>query len=192
MSRSHCRPFARWAWLGSTVACWAMLAACAAGPTASAAQGSEPAAAPTQPAQAPTTTATFLPLVTQPQASEGETPVPTHAPTATATADLLTQPQCYFDAVASEDLDALGECFTPDAEIIDVGRHIRGVDAIRTWADNEVLGGRYSILERTATGAQQVRMLVRFTPPGSSGGFRAYYTFDLAGGKITRADLQYA
>ncbi|WP_433430153.1 hypothetical protein [Nonomuraea sp. CA-141351] len=30
----------------------------------------------------------------------------------------------------------------PDAEIVHVDRSIRGGDAIRAWADNEVIGGR--------------------------------------------------
>ena len=99
--------------------------------------------------------------------------------------------QCYFDAVASNDLVALTACFTPDAAVIDVSREIKGIDAIRQWANNEVLGGRYEILESESRPGG-VRLIVRFIPKGSSAGFRAAYSITFKEGRIAKMDLQYA
>ncbi|HEX4813058.1 MAG TPA: nuclear transport factor 2 family protein [Nonomuraea sp.] len=96
----------------------------------------------------------------------------------------------YLDAVAAKDVNALVAAFAPDAVVIDVGREIRGREDIRRWASNEVIGGVYTLLDHTPR-AGGTTMLVRFQP-GGTGGFRARYSFDIAGGLITKADLQYA
>ncbi|WP_101783612.1 nuclear transport factor 2 family protein [Nonomuraea indica] len=96
----------------------------------------------------------------------------------------------YVDAVAAKDLDALVAVFAPDALIVDVTREIRGHDAIRHWAETEVIGGRLTVLGETPRPGGTT-LLVRFQP-GGVGGFRASYSFDIAGGLITRAELQYA
>ncbi|MEV0150679.1 MULTISPECIES: nuclear transport factor 2 family protein [unclassified Nonomuraea] len=98
--------------------------------------------------------------------------------------------QRYLDAVAAEDTDALTAAFAPDALVVDVGRQIRGRNAIRRWAANEVIGGVYTLLEHTPR-AGGVTMLVRFRP-GGVGGFRANYHFDISHGLITKATLEYA
>ncbi|GAA4967891.1 hypothetical protein HD597_003713 [Nonomuraea thailandensis] len=98
--------------------------------------------------------------------------------------------QRYLDAVAARDADALAAAFAPDGLVTDVGREIRGRDAIRRWAANEVIGGTYTLLDHTPR-AGGVSMLVRFQPAGA-GGFRANYHFDITGGSITRATLEYA
>ena len=107
-----------------------------------------------------------------------------------------TEAKCYFDAVAQKDVQVLGNCFLADAVIIDVNREISGIDAIRSWAEAEVFGGRYEILEIVTQKPDHVKLLIRFVPPGwggsSSQGFRAHYTFEFSRGKITRMDLQYA
>lgn len=97
---------------------------------------------------------------------------------------------CYVDAVNAEDLDALVGCFAPDGLIVDVSREISGSDAIRTWADREVIGGTLEVLEVEATDVGQ-RLLVHWAPAGSDG-WRAYYTFEVRDGLIVSADLQYA
>lgn len=99
--------------------------------------------------------------------------------------------QAYFDAVNNRNLDAAVQAFTVDAEIIDVSRSIKGHTAIHRWMNNEVIGGTYRIISTTPYEIGQ-DILVEFTPPGSSSGFRASYKFDIAGGKIQRANLQYA
>jgi len=98
--------------------------------------------------------------------------------------------RCYVDAVNNEDLDALVACFAPDGLIVDVSREIRGHEAIRAWADREVIGGTLEVLEVTPTEGGQ-RLLVHWAPAGSNG-WRAYYTFTIQDGRITLADLQYA
>ncbi|MBG0827776.1 nuclear transport factor 2 family protein [Planomonospora sp. ID67723] len=98
--------------------------------------------------------------------------------------------QRYFDAVADEDVDALVDAFSPDAVVVDVGREIRGHAEIRRWARNEVVGGVYTVLDQTPRQGGTT-ILVRFQP-GGAGGFRATYSFDITGGLIVRADLQYA
>ena len=108
----------------------------------------------------------------------------------TAAIEIPASAQCYVNAVNAENLDALVACFAPDAVIIDVSRRITGVDAIRTWANNEVIGGSLRVIERTPT-PNGIRLLVHWAPRGSTG-FRAYYTFDYQNGQITQADLQYA
>jgi hypothetical protein len=110
--------------------------------------------------------------------------------------DIPESAQCYFTAVAASDLSGLEQCFQPDAVIIDVNRKISGIEAILTWAENEVIGGRYEILSIESQGQDQIKLLIKFVPPGLWGklskGFRAHYTFDFKQGKIIRMDLQYA
>ncbi|MEV0197657.1 nuclear transport factor 2 family protein [Nonomuraea sp. NPDC050691] len=96
----------------------------------------------------------------------------------------------YLDAVAAGDADALAAGFAPDGLVIDVGREIRGRDAIRRWAADEVIGGVYTLLDHTPRPGG-VTMLVRFQP-GGVGGFRANYHFDITDGLITKATLEYA
>ena len=99
---------------------------------------------------------------------------------------------CYFGAVAKEDGKALVACFQPDAFIIDVSRKISGAQAIRRWAENEVMGGHYEILDIAAQSKNNLKLLIRFTPPGWKTGFKAHYKFELKDEKIANMDLQYA
>jgi hypothetical protein len=98
--------------------------------------------------------------------------------------------QRYLDAVAAKNADAVATAFAPDGLVIDVGREIRGRDAIRQWAENEVIGGVYTLLDHTPREGG-VTLLVRFQP-GGVGGFRANYHFDITDGLITKATLEYA
>ncbi|MFG1659949.1 nuclear transport factor 2 family protein [Micromonospora chersina] len=98
--------------------------------------------------------------------------------------------QRYFDAVRAEDADAVTAAFAADAVVVDVGREIRGRDAIRRWAEREVVGGVYTVLGHTPH-PDGVTVLVRFQP-GGVGGFRANYHLTLTDGLINRAVLQYA
>ncbi|GAB1516180.1 nuclear transport factor 2 family protein [Actinophytocola sp. KF-1] len=96
----------------------------------------------------------------------------------------------YLDAVAAGDADAVAAVFAPDAVVVDVGREIRGRDAIRAWAQAEVIGGRYTLIDHTPRDGGTT-MLVRFEPGGMAG-FRASYRFDISDGLITTAILEYA
>ena len=99
--------------------------------------------------------------------------------------------QCYVDAVNAQALDTLVGCFAPDGLVVDVRRQIAGREAIRAWADNEVIGGSLEVIAADQQREGHVRLLVHWAPAGSQG-WRAFYTFDDANGQILRADLQYA
>ncbi len=111
------------------------------------------------------------------------------APVAPATPS--TGAQSYVDAVNREDLDALVAAFSPDGEIIDISRRVRGADAIRRWADSEVIGGTLRVESVTPLSPDTQRLRVHWAPAGS-GGWAADYTFSTLDDRITTADLQYA
>lgn len=108
--------------------------------------------------------------------------------------DLLAQvdpaARCYVDAVNNENLDALVNCFSPDGAVMDVSREIGGYEAIRVWAEREVIGGTLEVLDVEPVEDGQ-RLLVYWAPEGSDG-WQAHYTFTVQGGLIALADLQYA
>jgi ketosteroid isomerase-like protein len=97
----------------------------------------------------------------------------------------------YVDAVNAEDLDALVEAFTADAVITDVSRPIVGSDAIRTWADREVIGGSLRVVQIVEDRPDGQKLLVHWAP-GGTGGWQAHYDFTVSDGRLTAADLQYA
>jgi ketosteroid isomerase-like protein len=99
--------------------------------------------------------------------------------------------RAYVDAVNERDLGGLVASFADDAEIVDVSRRITGRQAIRNWADREVIGGTLDVLAVDQDRTDGQVLLVRFAP-GGTGGFRAYYNFSVADGQIVVADLQYA
>lgn len=136
--------------------------------------------------------ATSTPAATGTQSPSSITPAATPTPAATGPSSIspAAPAQAYVDAVNRNDLDALVQAFAPDGQVIDVTRPIRGRDAIRTWADNEVMGGRLEVLTVTPIlGGQD--LLVRWAP-GGSGGWQAHYRFTMTDSAITTADLQYA
>jgi len=103
-----------------------------------------------------------------------------------------TAVQRYFDAVLAGSADALAQCFVLNGVVIDVDRRIVGRRAIRDWAEREVIGGRYSIIE-VEPRRDGVSVLLMFAPPGpDSEPFRARYQLDLEGDRILNAELQYA
>lgn len=112
------------------------------------------------------------------------------APQEEVLAEIDAAARCYVDAVNPEDLEALVACFSPDGSVVDVSREIRGREAIRTWAEREVIGSTLEVLEITPVENGQ-RLLVQWAPT-DSGGRQAYYTFTTNDGLIMLADLQYA
>lgn len=100
--------------------------------------------------------------------------------------------RCYFDAAGKSDLNALRSCFQDEAVIIDVSRKIDGIEAISQWAQDEVFGGHYTILQIVSAEKNSLKLLIRFAPQGYNQGFKAHYTFEFNDGKIIRMDLQYA
>lgn len=174
-----------------------LLSACGAStPTSADPTGSSTASASSR--SAPRDSALAAPAPTGVDGTASATDTGATAPaasttSATATSDTTTIPaaaQCYVDAVNAQNLDALVGCFAPDGVVIDVSRRIAGTDAIRTWADREVIGGTLQVIESTPQD-NGVRLLVQWAPRGSNG-WRAYYTFTYQGDRITQADLQYA
>ncbi|MFC7583848.1 nuclear transport factor 2 family protein [Nonomuraea antimicrobica] len=157
-----------------------------------------PAATPaTTPPAAPGTTPAATPAAT-PGTGTGAgsgTPPPPPATTTTATAAAVQgvdrAAQAYVDAVNARDLEALVASFAQDAEIVDVSRSIRGHDAIREWAGNEVIGGTLRVVSIAEDRPDGQKLLVHWAPAGS-GGWRAHYDFTVGGGRIVKADLQYA
>ncbi|MGV9452555.1 nuclear transport factor 2 family protein [Streptomyces sp. NPDC003635] len=105
--------------------------------------------------------------------------------------ELLDPVAAYVRAVAAQNLDALVAAFAPDAEVIDVGRSFSGRDAIRGWADREVIGGALSVDAVVESRAGYQKLLVTFAPGGGEG-FAAHYAFTVSGSAVTRADLTYA
>jgi hypothetical protein len=130
----------------------------------------------------------------QPADRSGPTPASggNHMSTEASTVYATLHPAArrYVDAVNHDDLDGIVAAFQPDATIVDVGRKITGADAIRTWARNEVIGGRLTLLDNTPR-RDGTRMLVTFAPSKVSG-FHAYYDFSFRDDRISAADLRYA
>ncbi|GAB2961305.1 nuclear transport factor 2 family protein [Nonomuraea fastidiosa] len=116
-------------------------------------------------------------------------PSPTVA--TSASGQVVPEAQAYVDAVNAKDLAALVASFAPDGEIVDVSRSIKGHDAIRAWADREVIGGSLRVIEVAEQRADGQKLLVYWAPAGSDG-WRAHYDFTVGGGRIVKADLQYA
>lgn len=115
----------------------------------------------------------------------------TEPPEAVHRQALLPPVRAFVDAVAAKNADALVQAFASNGVVIDVSRRIEGTDAIRQWATNESTTGTLTVLQVVESSDNRQRLLVRFAP-GGSGGFEAYYTFDIATDRITVLDLQYA
>jgi hypothetical protein len=109
--------------------------------------------------------------------------------------ELLSQvPQAarnYINGVNNNNLDSVTNSFASNGVVVDVTRRIEGRAAIRTWANNEVMGGSVRVIEIHQETISRVRLLVHWAPRGSNG-WRAWYTFEYANGLITLANLQYA
>lgn len=98
---------------------------------------------------------------------------------------------CYFTAVENQNLNNLTAYIGTNAVILDVNRRIEGISVIRSWAKNEVMGGKYKILETTNT-KRRILVLLHFAPPETFGtGFKARYKFEFADGRISFINLQY-
>jgi hypothetical protein len=101
--------------------------------------------------------------------------------------------QAYVNGVNRNQLERLVTSFAPRATVIDVGRRIVGRAAIRTWAEDEVMGGSLRVIRvaENPWSRRGLTLLVRWSPAGSEG-FLAYYRFVLENRRIAVADLQYA
>jgi len=110
-------------------------------------------------------------------------------PTAAAEEPLPAAISCYQTAANAEDIDAYIDCFTPDAEMLDVSRVFNGADAIRAWALREVIPSgdafRHRRILESAPGyaKTEVQWLSWVAH---------YHYWWNATGKITKMSLQYA
>jgi hypothetical protein len=55
-------------------------------------------------------------------------------------------------AINAHDLEALVATFAEDAYVNDARRQINGIDAIRRWAEKEIIGDRVTVEPREVTG----------------------------------------
>jgi len=103
--------------------------------------------------------------------------------------DLPAAIACYQAAANAKDIDAYINCFTPDAEMLDVSRVFNGADAIRAWALREVIPSGDSFSHRrildsapgyAKTEVQWLSWVAHY-----------HYWWNTAG-KITKMSLQYA
>lgn len=69
--------------------------------------------------------------------------------------------RAYVEPVNGKDLEALVAAFIEEGEVVDVTRWIKGPDAVRMWASDEVIGGALWVLEVTTTVVGQ-DLLVRW------------------------------
>lgn len=136
-------------------------------------------------------TVAFTQTGSTPPVDRAATAAPDSPTGAAAQAGVSPAVLAYVDAVNAEDLDALVQAFDADAVITDVSRQIAGQDAIRSWADREVVGGSLEVLDVVEDRRDGQLLLVHWAP-GGSGGWRAHYDFTVSDGRLTAADLQYA
>lgn len=114
------------------------------------------------------------------------------APTASAEEQRFpVEIACYVAAVNSEDLEQVLGCFAEAAVVIDVTRRFEGSEAIRGWAERELIGGRVSVISVESRGPDLYRCLVTWSARGG-GAFRAWYTFAVEGGRIRSLQFEYA
>ena len=86
----------------------------------------------------------------------------------------------------------LDECFTQDPVLTVVSRTFTGRDGIRSFAEGEVFGGQYELVNLESLTEGEVVVHLRFTPQGwSRPEPDAIYRFTMAGDRIASMDLQY-
>ena len=111
------------------------------------------------------------------------------ASVAIAAEPLPTAIDCYQTSTQAKDLDAYMACFTQDAEMIDVTRSFTGQDAIRRWAQREVIPGGESFKHRKILEAAEGYAKTEVNWSAWVVHYSYWWNED---GKITRMSLQYA
>jgi NAD(P)-dependent dehydrogenase (short-subunit alcohol dehydrogenase family) len=107
--------------------------------------------------------------------------------------DMPAPVSAYFKADREGALDALAQCFAPDAMVRDEGRVHQGTDAIVEWKREAGATYRYIAYPRSARnegGACEVRARVEGDFPGSP--VELAYAFTLAGGRIAALEIKVA
>jgi hypothetical protein len=113
------------------------------------------------------------------------------APASAAELKLPPEIDCYVAGVKSEDLERVLGCFAEGAVVIDVTRRFEGIEAIRGWAGRELIGGRVTIISVEPQNPNLYRCLVTWSAGGTSA-FRAWYIFEVEGGRILSLQFEYA
>ncbi|MBO9446907.1 nuclear transport factor 2 family protein [Ruegeria sp. R14_0] len=96
---------------------------------------------------------------------------------------------CYQTATNGKNIDAYMACFTDDAEMIDVSRTFQGKDAIRAWAEREVMPGGQSFKHRAILESDPGYAK---TEVNWASWVAHYHYWWNDNGKITKMSLQYA
>lgn len=96
---------------------------------------------------------------------------------------------CYQTATNAQDIDAYLACFTDDAVMIDVRREFVGQEAIRTWAEREVIPGGQNFKHRQILEGDDGYAKTEVN--WASWIAHYHYWWDDEG-KITKMSLQYA
>jgi hypothetical protein len=95
---------------------------------------------------------------------------------------------CYQEYTQGEDIEAYLSCFADDAVMIDVKRSFQGREAIRRWAQREVIphGSTFETIEILSEGPGYYKTLVKWL----SWRVHYHYWFDDRG-RIVKMSLQY-
>jgi hypothetical protein len=97
----------------------------------------------------------------------------------------------YVSAEAGTDVERLADCFASDAVVVDEGRTITGLDAIKAWKKESKTRYQYTlqpldVVQNKSAVKMRARLAGKF--PGSP--IEVTYRFELADGKIARLEIQ--
>ncbi|WP_144641008.1 nuclear transport factor 2 family protein [Bordetella genomosp. 13] len=103
---------------------------------------------------------------------------------------LPTAVRVYFDISNGSDSSAIGQCFGPDAVVLDEGRTHRGHAAIQAWKRQAREKFQYTV-EPVSAYQQGDRLAVTANVAGSFPGspVRLDHVFELAGGRIRSLEI---
>jgi hypothetical protein len=97
--------------------------------------------------------------------------------------------ETYVRAINAHDADALLPCFAQDAVVKDVGREVRGIAAIKEWANREIFAVNVTLeikkaVERDGQTIVTVMIDGTFDRTGLPDPLLMDLCFTIAGGKI--------
>ena len=97
--------------------------------------------------------------------------------------------ETYIRAINARDADAFQSSFAHDAVVKDVGREIRGIAAIKEWADREIFAVNVTLevmeaIERDGQTIVTVKIDGTFDRTGLPDPLLMDHCFTIAGGKI--------
>ena len=97
--------------------------------------------------------------------------------------------EAYIRAINDRDADAFQSSFAPDAVVKDVGREIRGITAIKEWADREIFAANVTlevmaVVERDSQTVVTVKVDGTFDRTGLPNPLVMDHCFIIAGERI--------